>query len=242
MHNSYLTTSWDDGHPLDLRLAERLHKYGVPATFYVPLRNNTLPVMTVGDIRELSNGFEVGGHTMNHVDLLRIDDETARREITSCKDELEEITSAVCRSFCFPKGHFSAKHVQYVREAGFSVARTVETMSISEPRVRNELIMLATTIQANPTRKLGIARNVLKRVAVRNAAMWMLHRKSDWTATAEALLDYVAGHGGVFHLWGHSWEIDESRQWVSLDRVLAAIAERKSCFHLLTNADCSSVI
>ena len=32
-----ITTSWDDGHPLDLRLAELLHKYDVPATFYIPV-------------------------------------------------------------------------------------------------------------------------------------------------------------------------------------------------------------
>jgi hypothetical protein len=30
---AYITTSWDDGHPLDLRVAELLAKYGLKDTF-----------------------------------------------------------------------------------------------------------------------------------------------------------------------------------------------------------------
>ena len=30
-----VTTSWDDGHRLDLRLAEILDEYQLPATFYI---------------------------------------------------------------------------------------------------------------------------------------------------------------------------------------------------------------
>ena len=30
---AYITTSWDDGHPLDFRVAELLAKYGLPGTF-----------------------------------------------------------------------------------------------------------------------------------------------------------------------------------------------------------------
>lgn len=29
-----ITTSWDDGHPLDLKIAELLDKYGINGTFY----------------------------------------------------------------------------------------------------------------------------------------------------------------------------------------------------------------
>ena len=34
-----VTTSWDDGHKLDLKLAKLLKKYGVPATFYIAPNN-----------------------------------------------------------------------------------------------------------------------------------------------------------------------------------------------------------
>jgi peptidoglycan/xylan/chitin deacetylase (PgdA/CDA1 family) len=81
----YITTSWDDGHPLDLRLAELLHKYGLPATFYIPLENQ-LPVLTQSQVRELSGKFEVGAHTVHHCDLLTMPDHVTRMEITDCKN------------------------------------------------------------------------------------------------------------------------------------------------------------
>ena len=240
MAQAYLTTSWDDGHPLDLHIAEQLDKYGVPGTFYIP-RKNHRPLLSVKEIRELSEGFEVGGHTLNHADLFLCDDQMALKEITLCKAELENITGTVCRSFCFPSGHFRKKHIAFVSHAGFRVARTVEMMSISTPAIHDDVIMLATTIQANPTPTIAVMRNLLKRVAARNAVAYIQHRKSDWAATAEALLDDVAKHGGVFHLWGHSWEIDESGQWENLNRVLAAIAERKVHFQYLSNGQFEGV-
>jgi peptidoglycan/xylan/chitin deacetylase (PgdA/CDA1 family) len=39
MDKAVVTTSWDDGHPLDLKLAELLKKYDVPATLYMPMDN-----------------------------------------------------------------------------------------------------------------------------------------------------------------------------------------------------------
>ncbi len=43
---------------------------------------------------------------------------------------------------------------------------------------------------------------------------------------AIALFDTVLETGGVFHLWGHSWELDGRRDWERLDRVLDYIAGR----------------
>ena len=36
MKQTYITTSWDDGHQLDLRVAELLTKYRLHGTFYIP--------------------------------------------------------------------------------------------------------------------------------------------------------------------------------------------------------------
>ncbi len=38
MNKVYFTTSWDDGSIYDMRLAELLLKYGLKATFYIPLK------------------------------------------------------------------------------------------------------------------------------------------------------------------------------------------------------------
>ena len=220
---TYITTSWDDGHPLDLRLAELLHKYGLPATFYVPLVN-TLQVLTPSQVRELSAEFEIGGHTANHRDLLTMPDNVSRMEITDCKSKLEQICGHPCTAFCFPKGHFRRAHVRSVREAGYKVARTVELMSLEMPRMQDGIAIMPTTVQAGPDGFLRVARNSVKRLRPLNLFRYVLHGKSDWVGTAEALLGHVLSWGGVFHLWGHSWEIDQMGQWQAVERVFSMLA------------------
>ena len=41
-----------------------------------------------------------------------------------------------------------------------------------------------------------------------------------WKDLAKKTLDYVFEHGGVWHMWGHSWEIDENNDWENLSKVL----------------------
>ena len=76
MNRTFVTTSWDDGHPLDLRVAELLAKSGLTGTFYVP-RSSQKPVMNRSQIRELSNSFEIGAHTLEHVMIDRLSDREA---------------------------------------------------------------------------------------------------------------------------------------------------------------------
>jgi peptidoglycan/xylan/chitin deacetylase (PgdA/CDA1 family) len=223
---AYITTSWDDGHPLDLRLAELLCKYGLPATFYIPLHNER-PVLTPRQVRELSTMFEVGGHTVHHCDLQALPDDLARREIADCKTSLEEIIGGPCAAFCFPKGRFHRHHLAQVRDAGYRLARTVELMSLAMPRVQDGLAMMPTSLQAVPAGFSTFARNSLKRLHPANLIRYVRFCKSNWAATAEAVLDHMLEHGGVFHLWGHSWEIDEMGQWEAVERVFALLAQGK---------------
>jgi len=239
MHpRAYITTSWDDGHPLDLRLAELLRKYGLPATFYVPL-DNKLPVLTASQVRELSAEFEIGAHTVHHCDLLTAPDHVTRSEITDCKNELEQICGRPCTAFCFPKGHFRRNHLKNVREAGYRTARTVELMSLEMPSVLDGVAMIPTTMQAGPAGFSRVARNSLKRMRPENLFRHVRFSKSDWVATAEAVLEHVIRGGGVFHLWGHSWEIDQMRQWEDLERALALLAQCKGRAHFTDNSGLS---
>ena len=42
----------------------------------------------------------------------------------------------------------------------------------------------------------------------------------------ESALDYVCRKGGVFHLWGHSWEFERFGGWGALDEFLRFARER----------------
>jgi hypothetical protein len=85
---------------------------------------------------------------------------------------------------------------------------------------------------------MGAARNLLKRRAKTGMKHYLQHgRGGDWVDHVNGMLDRVIRTGGVFQLWGHSWELDEKQQWDALDRVLERIAReaKASRVSLMTN-------
>lgn len=90
----------------------------------------TLPhdLMMSGDqVRGLvEQGMAIGGHTMTHPILSRIDNATARREISAGKEKLQSITGESVDLFAYPNGQpgvdYDARHVEMVRAAGFMAA------------------------------------------------------------------------------------------------------------------------
>jgi peptidoglycan-N-acetylglucosamine deacetylase len=236
----YITTSWDDGHPLDLRVAELLDKYGLPATFYLPLVSKN-PLLAHSQIREIRKKYEIGAHTITHCDLSRVDDRVARKEIAGCKEQLEQIIDAPCTAFCFPYGHFRRKHIKYVLEAGYRTARTTELMSTEVPRVRDGVAILATTAQAVPSTFGVYERNALKRLRLANLLRCLRYGTSDWVKITEALLTHMVKKGGVFHLWGHSWEVNDRAQWANVERAFALLAQFKQSAVFLPNGSFASL-
>src|SRR5215470_6096285 len=105
-----MTTSWDDGHPLDFRIAELLDRYGLTGTFYVPRQAET-KVMSTTQIQELSRRFEIGAHTLDHVRLHDVGEAEARRQMIASRTWVENITGKACKVFCFPGGEFHRKQL-----------------------------------------------------------------------------------------------------------------------------------
>jgi peptidoglycan/xylan/chitin deacetylase (PgdA/CDA1 family) len=84
-------------------------------------------MLTPEMIRDLvRNGIDIGGHTVTHPILARLDDETATREIIDNKRDLEQVTGRPLRLFAYPNGKhgadFDQRHVDMVRAAGYHAA------------------------------------------------------------------------------------------------------------------------
>lgn len=221
-----MTTSWDDGHPLDFRIAELLTKYGLTGTFYVP-RTSQKQVMLPEQVRQLSGTFEIGAHTLDHVYLDRVPREEAQRQIVDSRRWIADTTGTQCLAFCFPGGRFSQSHLEMARDAGYIIARTVELLSLQTPRFTSGLYLLPTSIQAFPHNWKDYARNSLRRNALWHAVEAnVLSRSRAWQDVAKDLFERARNQGGVFHLWGHSWEMEENEQWRQLEGFLDFAAER----------------
>ena len=238
----WITTSWDDGYPLDTRLAELLDRYRIPGTFYVPIRSQ-LPVLEPKQIRDLARGFEIGGHTVNHLRLDAVSAECARNEIFQCKQALEEITGRPCTMFCPPGGRFRESHLSDIREAGYVGLRTVELMSVEYPVQRGGLAILPTTLQLYQHDAAAYFKNAVKRGRWGNLQTYLRHaRGADLLPAAESMLQSLLRSGGVFHLWGHSWEIEHSRLWGVLEQILKHLdSYRDRCRFVSNAALCSNV-
>ncbi len=224
MAKAIVTTSWDDGHPLDLRLAGLLAKYGVPATFYLPVERAKRGCMSPDEMREIGRSFDVGGHTYHHVSLRKVPAGEASEEIIGGKRRLEDIVGRELISFCYPYGEYNDRVVKTVKEAGFIGARTTECLN----RSVRDLFRMGPTVHA---KDWWFGPYVKHSVASRNIGLLLFMLRSNllskgWDDVALGLLDFIIDHGGVWHLYGHSWEIGSNGDWARLERVLHGISVR----------------
>ena len=71
-------------------------------------------------------GFDIGGHTVNHPILKTMDEDSARSEIVGSRDWLADVIGRRPVTFAYPNGKpgldFDDVHERLVRDAGFDVA------------------------------------------------------------------------------------------------------------------------
>lgn len=225
MPDRYVTISIDDGYPADAKVAELLHKYALQATFYVPARNLEHAVMTPAEIRELSRQFEVGSHTYNHVSLTSVSEAQAWTEIITGKQWLEEILGVPAISFCYPRGKFNAGTVALVEKAGFVGARTCLFNLHTFPK--NPFLWGLSTHAGYHSWMIQVRHGILESnfAGIRNFFGYY-RGATDWQAHFQHALNHVEKHGGIAHLYLHSWEIEESGEWSKVESVLQDISQR----------------
>lgn len=236
-----LTTSWNDGHPLDYELAALLAQYGIQATFYIP-RHSRRYTITEDSIRQLADRFEVGAQTLDDVELTRLEPRQARQEIVDSKSWLESVTGKECRMFCYPGGKFAPLHAGMVRDAGFLGARTVEFLSTDFPRFRHGIYEMPTTIHIYPHSPQRYLRNAAKRMLLRN--LWAYVTSGwglEWDELTRLFWNTCSGRGGVLHLWGRSWDLEHDQQWNRLEEVFRFFKELSGVERMMTNAEVCDV-
>ena len=81
-------------------------------------------------------------------------------------------------------------------------------------------------------------KNAVKRRRLGNLWNYIVHgRAINWTSLAASLLSRAVHHGGVFHLWGHSWELQETEQWERLEQVMFNMRQWTDTIPCLTNGE-----
>jgi peptidoglycan-N-acetylglucosamine deacetylase len=228
-----VTTSWDDGDRTDLRLAEMLRSREIAATFYVPVTPyQGRPALSHAELRDLlSEGFEIGAHGFSHKPLWKLSAEELAEEVNPCKPTLEDILGTEVRMFCYPKGRYDSNVVRALKKAGYWGARTVRMLST---QLEFEPFEMPTTVQISPHPKLNYIKNVARARKMEGLQAYLANRTrlGNWLELGKGLFDSVLENGGIWHLYGHSREIEELGLWNDLGEMLDYVCKREDVIYV----------
>lgn len=178
-------SSWDDGGYNDINIAPILVRFSIPATFYIP----SCTVLQDDEVKQLSAVFEIGGHTATHPpDLKRLSHETLRKELRENRKWLQELTGQKITKFAYPRGRYNQGVIDEVRSAGFEYARTTLIGYFGG----EETYRQHTTVHIYPRKE---------------------YNGVHWSEYAKEKAIECSGVGGIFHIWGHSDEIEDIGEW-----------------------------
>jgi len=98
-----------------------MQKYGFTGVLY--LVGNYIGAqnyMNVEQVLEMHNaGWEVGSHSMSHLDLTKLESDAIRTEIVGSRETLEEILGIPVLTFAYPFGFKNESAVDYIKFAGY---------------------------------------------------------------------------------------------------------------------------
>lgn len=237
-----VTTSWDDGDPCDIKIADFLASRELAGTFYVPITGyhggNTL---APANLRALSSqGFEIGAHSLSHKCLTSLSAAELVRDVTTCKEMLEQRIDREVSMFCYPKGRYDRNIVREVKRAGYKGARTTRMLSLDTDFLAFEM---PTTVQAYPHPRMSYVKNLGRALNVPGLVTYFsgLQHCRGWVELGKECFDQVLERGGVWHLYGHSWEIEQLGLWGELGEMLDHVANRNEVTYV-TNGQLLSLM
>ncbi|MBI3152011.1 MAG: polysaccharide deacetylase family protein [Chloroflexi bacterium] len=124
--NTTVSLTFDDGAADNYLARSILAQNDIQATFYIVSGFTGMEgYMTKEQLRGLyEDGNEIGGHTLNHVNLAETENEKLEMEI--CQDRTNLLNYGFnVTSFAFPYGHYNEEAKQTVIDCGYGNARGV---------------------------------------------------------------------------------------------------------------------
>ncbi len=207
-----ITFSYDDGVLQDLRLVELLNKYGIKATFNInsellgtervltiagkPIQHNKI---SRADVVPLYAGHEVAVHTLTHPHLTDLSENEIIRQVERDRENLSSLVGYEVVGMAYPGGGFqNSDRVENVirRYTGVRYARTISLGYSFAPQEN--------IFRYKPT---------------------AFHKDFDVNYKLADEFFNMEG-GGLFYIWGHSYELDVEDSWGEFEKFLAYIAHR----------------
>lgn len=198
-----IIASFDDACVHDLRLAELMKKYDIPTTFYWPYEleksknvGRVKDFLTMQQCVDLSKEFEVGSHTVSHPHLTKINLKQARNEVFDSKKLWEDKLGKPITKLCYPRGYTNALIKMLAKNAGYKEARGTKVCHL--------------TPGTDPFDVLTTLHVGIDRIEYNNRSWEIFAREMIQKATEDS----------VYHIMGHSWEIEQFGDWNNFETLL----------------------
>ncbi len=235
-----VTLSFDDGHHDDLKVAERLAKWNLKATFYVAFNEPGSLQITTGEIRELFGaGHEIGSHTLSHKVLITLPPEAVEPELEESKARLEDIIGAPVGALSYPLGYRNARIVDVARRAGYSVGRTQDRFRTGRSF---DPMQMPVSTEFYPHARSLLARHLVRDADLTGLSGWIRTGLSrDPLIMAKCLFAAATASSGIFHLTARSWEITALDRWHDFENVLGMVGRQRG-IEYLTNSGVAAAV
>ena len=215
-----VTFSYDDGVKQDKRFVEILNKYGLKATFNLNSEllgtKNKLDLidykgekichdkLTVEEAVEVYRGHEVAVHTLTHPTLTYLSKEEIIRQVEKDRENLSKIFGCDVVGMAYPGAGF--QNSDRVEEAirshtGIKYARTISNSYSFCPQ-ENLLRYKPTTYHLDFDTNYRLADDF-----------------------------FSSDKGGVFYIWGHSYEFDINDTWAEFERFCEYVSGREGVIY-----------
>jgi peptidoglycan-N-acetylglucosamine deacetylase len=195
-YNVKIIFSCDDGHMLDIKLASLLKKYSIPGLFFWPIECDMVK-SKLG--KSIAREFTIGSHTVTHPHLNEIEsEEWLWKELNWSREYLQKKYVQPIEWLCYPRGRYSDEVIRVAQLAGYSYARTTVVGNVNKN---------------DPPFEIKTAVHVYQRKEYDRD--WLEYAKLKWLESRRVR--------GVYHIWGHSWEIDRDNNWDKLEELFKYI-------------------
>lgn len=129
--------TFDDGYEDLLNSYQILKKYNFKATVYVHTKAiqegyytypgmSTAKMISVDQLKNILDIFEVGSHTVSHPDLTQVSELDFIKELKDSKKFLEESLNVRIKHFCYPFGKVPKKYKEALKSESYETATTLK--------------------------------------------------------------------------------------------------------------------
>ena len=214
------TTSWDDGHPLDERIADTLEEFGFVGTFYASTGPQGRRLISDNALARIGRNHELGVHGRTHTVFPELSRQALAGEIHWAVEELSRFGN-VGHLVAPPRGKIDGATRRFIGRLGFAV-RTGAIIGAAAVRGNS----LEPTFQLYPHVRKTIIRNCLYRRRIPTVTILLeLAREDDLRERSRRLLLAAARHQRYVHMWGHAAEVERLDLWKALRGILGMAAD-----------------